>query len=66
MSVHGGASTVSQYPAAGLIGELRLHIVPLTLDAGTRLFDGVPPLKLHQVKSRAATSVTYVTYRVLP
>lgn len=65
VSVHGGATTVNQYLAAGLIDELRLHIVPLTLGAGTRLFDGVPPLKLEQVKSRAATSVTHVTYRVL-
>jgi hypothetical protein len=39
--------------------------VPLTLGAGTRLFDGVPPLKLEQVTARAATSVTHVTYRVL-
>ncbi len=44
---------------------LRLHIVPLTLGAGTRLFEGVPPVKLEQVRSRAATSVTHVTYRVL-
>ncbi|HEY7276941.1 MAG TPA: dihydrofolate reductase family protein [Trebonia sp.] len=66
ISIHGGATTVNQYLAAGLIDELRLHIVPLTLGAGTRLFDGVPPLKLEQVKSRAATSVTHVTYRVLP
>jgi dihydrofolate reductase len=65
VSIHGGATTVNQYLAAGLIDELRLHIVPLTFGAGTRLFDGVPPLKLEQVKSRAATSVTHVTYRVL-
>jgi dihydrofolate reductase len=65
VSVHGGATTINQYLAAGLIDELRLHIVPLTLGAGTRLFEGVPPLKLEQVKSRAATSVTHVTYRVL-
>ena len=66
VAVHGGATTINQYLAAGLIGELRLHIVPLTLGAGTRLFEGVPPLKLEQVKVRAATSVTHVTYRVLP
>jgi len=29
--------------------------LPLTLGAGTRLFEGVSPLKLEQVKSRAAT-----------
>lgn len=65
VSIHGGATTINQYLAAGLIDELRLHIVPFTLGAGTRLFEGVPPMKLEQVKSRAATSVTHVTYRVL-
>ncbi len=63
--IGGGATTINQYLAAGLIDELRLHIVPLMLGAGTRLFEGVPPLKLEQVKSRAATLVTHVTYRVL-
>ncbi|RAY13722.1 riboflavin biosynthesis protein RibD [Actinomadura craniellae] len=66
ISVHGGATTVNQYLAAGLIDELRLHIVPITLGAGTRLFDGVPALNLEQVESRAAGSVTHLTYRVLP
>ncbi|MFG3396370.1 dihydrofolate reductase family protein [Streptomyces parvus] len=66
VSVHGGARTVNQYLAAGLIDELRLHIVPFTLDAGTRLFDGVPPLDLELVETRAADAVTHVTYRVLP
>ena len=65
VSIQGGATTINQYLAAGLIDELRLYIVPLTLGAGTRLFEGVPPVKLEQVRSRAATSVTHVTYRVL-
>ncbi|MEU4645472.1 dihydrofolate reductase family protein [Micromonospora sp. NPDC023814] len=65
VAILGGATTINQYLAAGLIDEVRLHIVPLALGAGTRLFEGVPPLKLEQVKSRAATSVTHVTYRVL-
>jgi dihydrofolate reductase len=65
VSIHGGATTINQYLAAGLTDELRLHIVPFTLGAGTRLFEGVPPLKLEQVKSRPARLVTHVTYRVL-
>ena len=65
VSVPGGATTINQFLAAGLIDELRLHIVPLTLGAGTRLFEDVPPLTLEQVASRAASSVTHVTYRVL-
>jgi dihydrofolate reductase len=65
VAVQGGATTINQHLAAGLIDELRLHIVPVTLGAGTRLFEGVPPLKLEQVKSRAATSVTHLTYLVV-
>jgi dihydrofolate reductase len=64
VTVLGGATTVNQYLAAGLIHELRLHIAPLTLGAGTRLFEGVPPLELEQLTSRAASRVTHVTYRV--
>jgi dihydrofolate reductase len=64
--IMGGATTVNQYLSAGLVDELRLHIVPLTLGAGTRVFEGVPPLKLEQVTSRPVNLVTHVTYRVLP
>jgi len=65
VAIQGGATTVNQYLAAGLVDELRLHISPLTLGAGTRLFEGVPPLKLELVKPVATSLVTHVTYRVL-
>jgi dihydrofolate reductase len=65
VAVAGGASTLNQCLAAGLLDELRLHITPFTLGAGTRVFDGVPPLALEQVAARGATRVTHVTYRVL-
>lgn len=64
VTVLGGATTINQYLAAGLIDELRLHIAPLTLGAGTRLFEGVPPLELEQLAARAASRVTHVIYRV--
>jgi dihydrofolate reductase len=64
VAIMGGATTINQYLAAGLIDELRVHISPFTLGAGTRLFDGVPPLDLEQVGSRAASLVTHITYRV--
>jgi dihydrofolate reductase len=47
-----------------VIDELRLHYVPLILGGGARLFDGVPPCELEVVRSRAASTVTHVTYRV--
>ncbi|TXS52958.1 dihydrofolate reductase family protein [Streptomyces sp. t39] len=65
VAVVGGATTLNQYLAAGLIDELRLAISPVTLGSGTRLFEGVPPLKLEQLSSRAASLVTHLTYRVL-
>ena len=65
VSIHGGATTINQYLAAGLIDELRVHIAPLMFGAGTRLFDGVPPLKLEQIRSRAASLATHVTYRIV-
>lgn len=64
ISVAGGANTVNQFLSAGLIDELRLHIAPVTLGAGERLFDGVPPLRLEQVSARAASLVSHVTYRL--
>ncbi|TDD85175.1 riboflavin biosynthesis protein RibD [Saccharopolyspora karakumensis] len=66
VAVQGGATTINQYLAAGLVDELRLHIVPLTLGAGTRMFEGVPPLNLEQITSRGASRVTHVTYAVRP
>lgn len=65
VAIAGGATTVNQVLAAGLLDELRLHITPFTLGAGTRIFDGVPPLELEQISSRAATRVTHLTYRVV-
>jgi dihydrofolate reductase len=64
IAIAGGAATVNQYLAAGLIDELRLHVAPVTVGAGERLFDGVPPLKLEQISARGASLVTHITYRV--
>jgi dihydrofolate reductase len=36
VAIAGGAATVNQYLAAGLIDELRTHIAPVTLGAGER------------------------------
>ncbi len=43
VQISGGADTVRQYLNAGLVDELQLHIAPVLLGAGTRLFDGLTP-----------------------
>lgn len=65
IAIMGGANTINQYLAAGLVDELRLHITPFIMGEGTRLFEGVPPLDLEQIESRTSGGVTHVTYRVL-
>ncbi|MET7672302.1 dihydrofolate reductase family protein [Micromonospora luteifusca] len=64
VSIAGGASTVRQYLAAGLIDTLQLHLVPIVLGGGERLFDGIAP-RLEQVAVVAGPTVTHLTYRVL-
>jgi dihydrofolate reductase len=61
--IAGGAATVNQYLAAGLIDELRLHVAPVVLGAGERIFDGVGPLTLEPISTRATKFVTHLTYR---
>src|SRR5919107_2630861 len=48
----GGADSINQYLAAGLVDELELHVAPVLLGAGSRLFEGVgPELKLEQLRA---------------
>jgi dihydrofolate reductase len=64
VAIAGGAATVRQYLAAGLIDELRLHLAPELLGAGERLFDGVGDRSLEQLAVSGTGLVTHVSYRV--
>jgi dihydrofolate reductase len=61
--VIGGANAIQQYLAAGLLDELRLHIAPIVLGGGERLFENVGDPKLEQVEVVAGMA-THVKYRV--
>jgi dihydrofolate reductase len=63
--IAGGANTVNQYLAAGIIDELWLHIAPTTIGSGARLFEGVPNLKLEPIAVSGTKLVTHVRYNVL-
>jgi dihydrofolate reductase len=63
VAIAGGANTINQFLAAGLIDELRLHITPTVIGNGERLFDGVPPMAFEQVSSRGTSLVTHLVYR---
>ena len=64
VSIAGGANTVNQYLAAGLIDELRLHIAPVVIGEGERLFEGVGNFDLERFYVGGTDLVTHVHYRV--
>ena len=63
--IGGGAAIINQYLAAGLLDELEVHVVPILLGGGARLFEGVgPDVKLEQVRAVEGPGVTHLKYRV--
>jgi dihydrofolate reductase len=63
VSIAGGVRTTNAYLRAGLIDELRLHIAPITVGEGLRIFDGVGDMALEPVSARATGTCTHVTWR---
>jgi dihydrofolate reductase len=63
--VAGGASLAQQYLAAGLLDELQIHVVPLFLGDGVRLFDEIDPaVDLELTRVIESPTVTHLRYRV--
>lgn len=64
--VGGGADAINQYLAAGLLDELELHVVPILLGGGRRLFEGVgPDVRLELVRTVEGPGVSHLKYRVV-
>jgi dihydrofolate reductase len=53
---------------AGLLDELEIHLVPVLLGGGTRLFDGLPPEHIELERTRTLEGddgIVHLHYRVL-
>jgi dihydrofolate reductase len=63
----GGAQVIQQYLAAGLLDELELHVVPVLLGGGARLFDNLADadVRLEQVRAVEAPGATHLKYRLI-
>jgi dihydrofolate reductase len=63
----GGAQVVNEYLAVGLLNELELHVAPVLLGDGARLFDnlGTRQVQLEQVRAVEAPGVTHLKYTVI-
>jgi dihydrofolate reductase len=65
VALGGGANVAQQYLAAGLIDEMQIHVVPVLLGGGSRLFDaGVSTIGLDCVRVVDGPGVTHLAYRV--
>jgi dihydrofolate reductase len=66
VGIGGGASVIQQYLAAGLVDELRLHLAPVLLGAGKRLFDhlGGKPIELERTGVIESPYATHLYFTV--
>ena len=67
VAVAGGAEVVQQYLRAGLLDELQLHVVPVLLGDGVRLFEhhlGPRQVELERTRVIDSPTVTHLKYRV--
>jgi dihydrofolate reductase len=63
----GGADVAQQCIKAGLVDEMMIHLVPVLLGDGIRLFDniGVKPIELEQTRILEASGVSHLRFRVV-
>jgi dihydrofolate reductase len=64
VSLAGGASAARQYLAAGLVDEMDIHLVPVLLGSGERLFEGVGDglQRFEHVRTVPAPGVTHLKF----
>ncbi len=67
VAVAGGASVAQQYLKAGLLDELYIHVAPLLLGGGVRLFDdlGTEQVDLEGTGAIQSPAVTHLRYRLV-
>jgi dihydrofolate reductase len=63
----GGADAIQQALKAGLMDEMQLHLVPVLLGEGIRLFAnmGAGQIELAQISVSETAGVTHVRFRVV-
>lgn len=65
VKIAGGATTLNQYLAAGLVDELWLHVLPATIGAGTKLFENVSNFQLEPIEVSGTRLVTHIRYAAM-
>jgi dihydrofolate reductase len=65
--VAGGGDAAQQYLRAGLLDVVQVHLVPVFIGEGVRLFDGIPldTVALEAERVVASPNVTHLRFRVI-
>ncbi len=64
VSIAGGANAIQQFLEAGLVDELQIHIAPLLLGDGVRLFEGLPPIELKRTRVIDSPAATHLSFEI--
>jgi dihydrofolate reductase len=62
--IMGGGEVIRQGLAAGVVDELRIHLSPIVLGAGTPLFGADDRIELRQRSVQVSSTATHLTYEV--
>lgn len=67
IGIWGGAYTVQQYLKAGLLDELQIHLIPILLGEGVRLFEHLGPkqIGLKRTRTMDTPSATHLRFDVV-
>lgn len=65
--IAGGANTNQQYMKAGLLDEIQIHLVPVLLGDGIRLFEhlGTRQIELESTRVIESPGVTHLRFRLV-
>jgi dihydrofolate reductase len=67
VAIAGGANTIQQFLRAGLIDQVQIHIAPLLLGGGIRLFDnlGTGEIEVERTRVIESPNVTHLKFRIV-
>jgi dihydrofolate reductase len=63
VSVSGGANIVQQVLKAGLLDEIQIHLVPVVLGGGRRLFEHLGKIELEPARVIDSPGVTHIRFK---
>ena len=67
VGIWGGANLITQYLAVGLLDEMHIHLIPVLLGGGIRLFEDLDPqgIDLRRARSIETPGATHLRFEIV-